>query len=284
MGRAKFFGFNHGWNSNRIGSTIIIRSSFGGGDAMSCRHPLHPTIFANHRSFQSKSSDDFHRHAFTGNIVWCDSWHEKTVAFFFTWIHFDFEIISILNCKTNKLIQVDSFVFHFSWAGSYCCWRQTLTICICRDLLEVSAVVGRLSLFQFLCLKLPKISEYNILLNEKKMSKIRIRKTEYYWIQKKWSVPFKLKCSLLMTYLFDFSCNFRVRGTLGSMMILFCNLGVLTGFVLANFLDYYGQIKANIMLPTFFLLIFNFFPETPEYLLKCNQKIVRSNCSSNNHW
>ncbi|XP_055295153.1 uncharacterized protein LOC129564928 [Sitodiplosis mosellana] len=66
----------------------------------------------------------------------------------------------------------------------------------------------------------------------------------------------------------------EVRGTLGSMIILFCNTGVLTGFVLASYLDYFGQIKANIMLPTLFLLLFNFFPETPEWLLKRNQKIA----------
>ncbi|XP_055295909.1 facilitated trehalose transporter Tret1-like, partial [Sitodiplosis mosellana] len=66
----------------------------------------------------------------------------------------------------------------------------------------------------------------------------------------------------------------KVRGTLGSMMILFCNGGVLVGFVLDSYLDYFGQIKANIMLPTLYLLIFNFFPETPEYLLKRNQKIA----------
>lgn len=58
------------------------------------------------------------------------------------------------------------------------------------------------------------------------------------------------------------------------MMILACNAGVLFGFVIANYLDYYGQIKAHIMLPTFFLLFFTFFHESPEYLLKRNQKIV----------
>lgn len=56
------------------------------------------------------------------------------------------------------------------------------------------------------------------------------------------------------------SICYRVRGTLNSMMILFCNTGVLVGFLLANYLDYFGQIKANIMLPTLFLLLFTYFP------------------------
>lgn len=58
------------------------------------------------------------------------------------------------------------------------------------------------------------------------------------------------------------------------MLILSANAGVLLGFVIANYLDYFGQIKANIMLPTLFLLLFTFFPESPEFLSKRNQKIV----------
>lgn len=59
------------------------------------------------------------------------------------------------------------------------------------------------------------------------------------------------------------------------MLILIYNGGVLFGFVIASFFDYSGQIKINIMLPIIFLAAFNYFPETPEYLLKRNQKIVR---------
>lgn len=77
---------------------------------------------------------------------------------------------------------------------------------------------------------------------------------------------------------YDF-CS-RVRGTLGSMLILVYNAGVLFGFVIANYLDYYGQIKINIILPIIFLAAFNYFPETPEYLLKRNQNIVSANDSS----
>lgn len=58
------------------------------------------------------------------------------------------------------------------------------------------------------------------------------------------------------------------------MMILACNFGVLLGFIFAIYLDYYGQIKAHIMLPTTFLALFTFFPETPEYLTRTDQKLV----------
>lgn len=68
-----------------------------------------------------------------------------------------------------------------------------------------------------------------------------------------------------------------VRGTLGSLLILIYNSGVLFGFVIAEFLDYYGQIKINIILPIVFLAGFNYFPETPEYLLRRDQKIVSTN-------
>lgn len=73
---------------------------------------------------------------------------------------------------------------------------------------------------------------------------------------------------------------FRVRGTLGSILITIYNAGVLFGFVIANYLDYFGQIKINIVLPIIFLAAFNYFPETPEYLLKRNQKIVSANSLS----
>lgn len=66
----------------------------------------------------------------------------------------------------------------------------------------------------------------------------------------------------------------RVRGTLSSLLVLSCNIGTVSGFVIANYLDYHEQIKANIMLPILFLVLINFFPETPEYLLKQNQRIV----------
>ncbi|XP_031623042.1 facilitated trehalose transporter Tret1-like [Contarinia nasturtii] len=66
----------------------------------------------------------------------------------------------------------------------------------------------------------------------------------------------------------------KVRGTLASMLILSCNAGCLFGFVVPIYFNYIEQIKINMMLPTLFLVLFYFFPETPEYLLKRNQKTL----------
>lgn len=59
------------------------------------------------------------------------------------------------------------------------------------------------------------------------------------------------------------------------MLILSTNAGALFGFAISLFLDYYGQLKINLLIPTLFLVLYHFFPETPEYLLKRNQKKVR---------
>lgn len=58
------------------------------------------------------------------------------------------------------------------------------------------------------------------------------------------------------------------------MLVLFANAGCLFGFAISLFLDYYGQIKINIIIPILFLITFHYFPETPEFLLKQNQKEV----------
>lgn len=71
-----------------------------------------------------------------------------------------------------------------------------------------------------------------------------------------------------------FCLNLRIRGTLSSMLILACNAGFLFGFIIAGYASYYVQLKINIMLPVLFLALFNFFPDTPEWLEKRNQKIV----------
>lgn len=56
--------------------------------------------------------------------------------------------------------------------------------------------------------------------------------------------------------------------------MLSCNIGTVFGFVIASYFDYYGQIKINIAFPILFLILINYFPETPEYLLRRNQRIV----------
>lgn len=67
---------------------------------------------------------------------------------------------------------------------------------------------------------------------------------------------------------------FRIRGTLGAVIILACNGGALFGYAIPLWLGYYSQIKAHLMIPIVFLVFMHFFPETPEYLLKRNQQEV----------
>lgn len=68
------------------------------------------------------------------------------------------------------------------------------------------------------------------------------------------------------------------------MLILITNAGCMFGFSITGFLDYFGQIKMNIMLPVLFLLLFYLFPETPEFLLKQNKKSVsRFYCNNSKH-
>lgn len=60
------------------------------------------------------------------------------------------------------------------------------------------------------------------------------------------------------------------------MLILTTNAGCLFGFFISSFFDYFGQIKMNLMVPILFLLTIHFFPESPEFLLKQNQRNVCS--------
>lgn len=72
---------------------------------------------------------------------------------------------------------------------------------------------------------------------------------------------------------------FRIRGKLGSLMILFFNLGILVGYICGKSLDYITVPKVLILLPILFVVGFIFLPNTPQYLLKRNQLYV---CVSEN--
>lgn len=65
----------------------------------------------------------------------------------------------------------------------------------------------------------------------------------------------------------------RVRGTLGSMIVLNCNFGILLAFLFGHYCDYFFVPKFVILLTTVFTVIFLFFPgiavlldETKSYL------------------
>lgn len=66
----------------------------------------------------------------------------------------------------------------------------------------------------------------------------------------------------------SFSSLHRLRGMLGSLLVLIINFGILLLYVIDNLFRYYNQIRILVVIPILFLAIFKFFPETPEFLQK----------------
>lgn len=62
----------------------------------------------------------------------------------------------------------------------------------------------------------------------------------------------------------------RVRGKLGTFLVLSCNIGVLFAFTLGNFYSYDLVAWILSLLPLTFLICFIFLPESPQYLLNKN--------------
>lgn len=67
---------------------------------------------------------------------------------------------------------------------------------------------------------------------------------------------------------------FSVRGVLGSTFVLTFNMGVLIVFTMGNYCDYYSIPKLVICLTVTFSILLPFFPETPLFLLKQDNKSV----------
>lgn len=65
-----------------------------------------------------------------------------------------------------------------------------------------------------------------------------------------------------------------VRGMLGSVLTLSCNSGMVFGFVIGTYLEYFTQLKVLLLLPIAFLIGFNYFPESPSFLLQQQRKNV----------
>uniref|UniRef100_A0A182P8A2 Major facilitator superfamily (MFS) profile domain-containing protein n=1 Tax=Anopheles epiroticus TaxID=199890 RepID=A0A182P8A2_9DIPT len=63
----------------------------------------------------------------------------------------------------------------------------------------------------------------------------------------------------------------RIRGTLGSLFILFLNIGTLVSFVMGSYLSYHMTAYILFALPIVFLALFLQFPETPQYLIRRNR-------------
>lgn len=63
----------------------------------------------------------------------------------------------------------------------------------------------------------------------------------------------------------------RVRGFLGSTVVLSANLGILIALILGNYCDFFVPPKVVITLCLLFVILFSFFPESPLFLLKQNR-------------
>lgn len=63
-----------------------------------------------------------------------------------------------------------------------------------------------------------------------------------------------------------------VRGSLGSLLVLSCNIGILIAFICGNYLNYTLQPVVLASLPILFFVTFSFFPESPQYLMKVGKE------------
>ncbi|XP_055918187.1 facilitated trehalose transporter Tret1 [Eupeodes corollae] len=75
--------------------------------------------------------------------------------------------------------------------------------------------------------------------------------------------------SLVPVYVTEIT-EVRVRGTIGSFLVLSCNFGILIAFVLGNFLSYKAVPLILASLSVMFLISVIFLPETPQHLMKSN--------------
>ncbi|KFB46231.1 AGAP008900-PA-like protein [Anopheles sinensis] len=63
----------------------------------------------------------------------------------------------------------------------------------------------------------------------------------------------------------------RIRGSLGSLFILFLNIGTLVSFIMGSYLSYHLTAYILFTLPVAFFILFLPFPETPQYLVRRNR-------------
>lgn len=67
---------------------------------------------------------------------------------------------------------------------------------------------------------------------------------------------------------------YSVRGTLGSLVVLTTNLGLLLSFIMGEFCDYYFIPKFAIVLLVVYAVSFTFFHESPIFLMRQNNITV----------
>lgn len=68
--------------------------------------------------------------------------------------------------------------------------------------------------------------------------------------------------------------HFRIRGSLNSLFDPAFNLGMLLGFVLANYFDYVTQAKYHLILPIVYEILFAKIPQSPQYFINIQKQEV----------
>lgn len=64
---------------------------------------------------------------------------------------------------------------------------------------------------------------------------------------------------------------------LGSLQSFFFSVGAIAGFVVIDNFDFYTQLLIFMVVPVVFLIVFSFFPESPEFLQQQNNEKVNIN-------
>lgn len=72
-------------------------------------------------------------------------------------------------------------------------------------------------------------------------------------------------------YIFKF---YSVRGTLGSLLMVCGNFGILIAFIAGHFLEFVPVAGVHIAFPALFVITLVLFPDTPYHFINFNQEEV----------
>lgn len=75
---------------------------------------------------------------------------------------------------------------------------------------------------------------------------------------------------LISLYISETTCD-AIRGTAGSFLVLFLNIGILVSYIIGPILSFTFFGIVCLCLPVFYLGCFVFLPETPVYLIRNNK-------------
>ena len=64
-----------------------------------------------------------------------------------------------------------------------------------------------------------------------------------------------------------------VRGALASYLVLFCNVGIVSGYIIGSLVSYYTFAYIMIQIPLLYVLCYAWLPETPIYLINNDRNV-----------